>query len=142
MPWSNDHSPSRGPASGRTTRTTPYTKKQCGCEPQKSAGFEDLEWGHVPEIQMLSQSLVEHGVWPDTKEMGMIDCFSLRLIKDWDPKLLAPGLGIQRPSSSFLSSNVAWKAFKEQKPSRENWSRLFNLAPWQGCNNSAQGKDT
>ena len=44
---------------------------------QGSAGFGDSTWGHVPEIETLSHRPGEHGVRPDTGEMGVINCFSL-----------------------------------------------------------------
>ena len=45
--------------------------------PQGSAGFGDSTRGRVPEIEMLGHRPGEHGVWTETGEMGVIDCFSL-----------------------------------------------------------------
>lgn len=37
-----------------------------------------LERDHVPEIEMLGHRLDEDGVWLETREIGVIDCFPLR----------------------------------------------------------------
>ena len=46
--------------------------------PQKSEGFGDSKWGGMPEIERLGHRPGEHGEQPETREAGVIDCFSLR----------------------------------------------------------------
>ena len=36
--------------------------------PQESVKSEDLNWGHLSELKMLSHRLGEHRVWTDTRE--------------------------------------------------------------------------
>ena len=45
---------------------------------QESA-VRDSKWGHVPETEILDHRLGEHGVCLETREIGVIDCFSLRV---------------------------------------------------------------
>lgn len=47
------------------------------CMPQEFAGFGDSKWDHMSEIEMLSLREDECGVWPETRETGITDCFSL-----------------------------------------------------------------
>jgi len=41
-------------------------------------GLETPKGGRVPEIETLRHRPSEHGVRPETRELGVIDCFSLR----------------------------------------------------------------
>lgn len=42
---------------------------------QESTGFGDSKWDRVPETEMLGHRPNEHGTWPETREMGVADCF-------------------------------------------------------------------
>ena len=46
---------------------------------QESTGFGDSKQGHMPETETLGHRLGEHRVQRETKETGVIDCFSLRV---------------------------------------------------------------
>lgn len=45
---------------------------------QESEGFGDSAQGGVPVTEMLSHSLGEDGIQPETRETGVTDCSSLR----------------------------------------------------------------
>jgi len=45
----------------------------------ESARFGDLKRGCMPEIEMLCHRPSEQGVWTESRETGVIDCFSLRV---------------------------------------------------------------
>lgn len=53
-------------------------KEWCRYTPQKSAGFGDLKQSHMPETEMLSHRLGKHGLQTETRDTGMVDCFSPR----------------------------------------------------------------
>ena len=79
------------------------------------------------QIQTLGHRLGEHGVQPKTREMRMIDCFSLRVQWREGPQ----AHGSSRPEtgrwpSSFSSSKAVWKQFREQKLPRPNPSRWLS----------------
>ena len=61
-------------------RKTPFLpwEERCGCAPQEPAGFGDSKRGRVPDPEMLSHRLGEHGVRMETRETGVTDCFSLK----------------------------------------------------------------
>ena len=47
--------------------------------PQEFAGFGDSKWSHkLGEIETLGHRLCKHKVWMETRETGVMDCFSLR----------------------------------------------------------------
>ena len=83
-PWTKAQlcncSTSRGPTNNRTCEIPPSSSGKSSTEAsrQESAGFRDSKQGHVPEIEMLSHRVGEHGVWTETRETGVINCFSLR----------------------------------------------------------------
>ena len=73
------------------------------------------------EIQMLSHRLGEHRERAETREIGMIDGFSLRKHSGVGPRVPGSGTGVwEAPIFILTSAKAGQKPFREQKPHRAN----------------------
>ena len=85
----HDHSPERGPSNWQNPSETPLPR--LGGMVQVPVGgiyrVWGLQWGCLPEMEMLSHRPSEHQLPTRTKETGVMDCFSLRGAEEQGPKL-------------------------------------------------------
>lgn len=100
---------------------------------QESAGFGDSERGCAPEIETLGHRPGELRVRPETREMGGIDCFSLRVhwgVRPW--ALSSYGTGDWEAAICIPGLQSCTESVQRTKAPKNELSRLLSLAPDKG----------
>lgn len=105
-----------------------HQQEQCGSAWQESTGFGDSKWGCAPETEMLGHRLGELKVWPEIRETGKIDCFSLRAHWRAEPLKLSIPLGLEIRGRHFHSRALKLYGKHSGKESSREWTQADYLA--------------